>query len=63
LGAAEGDAAIDEWARVMLEAAADAANEDPVRLAAAHESGLRFRRDQILGPALDRVLATAQGSS
>lgn len=63
LGAAEGEAAVDEWARVMLEAAADAADKDPARLATAHESGLRFRRDQILGPALDRVLAAAQGSS
>ena len=48
------------WAEVFLGAAADALAADPARRERSLEAGARFRRDRILGPALDRVLARAE---
>jgi glycosyltransferase involved in cell wall biosynthesis len=48
---------VDEWTRSLLSAAADARSTDPAVRQGAVSFGERFRRDRILAPAVDRVLA------
>ena len=49
------------WALVLRAAADDAATADATRRAEALLAGQVYRRDRILGPALDRVLASVAG--
>ncbi len=51
------DHGAEAWAEAFLTAAADEDAHDPEQYAAAVEAGAAFRRDRLLGPALDRVLA------
>jgi glycosyltransferase involved in cell wall biosynthesis len=55
-------ASSESWAEVFLAGSRDAAEADPETRERAVRAGGAFRRDRILGPALDRVLADVEAS-